>query len=142
MKTDKSISPNRQHSRCWPRGPQRFTYPPGSPEPAWTDKLPSKWRPMIVAPLVFHCHTEYEITASRTLGEDEDGRRCYYAHDYLLVGERSDDGEDFYRAVDYGEKVCAWRLRDERWLIYREVITRDDVAPGRSFYNFATECPR
>ncbi len=108
----------------------------------WRRHLPADWRDSVVQPLDFSEYREYEITASRCLGYDEDGRLCYYMHLYVLDTHCSDDDEDFYQVVAYGETVHAWLLRDERWLIYRVVQTREDGQPGRGFYSFADKPPR
>ena len=39
-------------------------------------------------------------------------------------------------------QLQAWRLRDERWLIYRQPITDDNPSPKRGFYSFSMEAPR
>jgi len=108
----------------------------------WQQHLPADWRQQVVVALDFTEHREYEMPASRTLGRDAEGALCYYAHRYLLEESRSDDDEDFYRVVAYGEQVHAWRLRDERWLIYRQVQSGDEQTPGRAFYSFSAQPPR
>lgn len=112
------------------------------PTPDWSAHLPADWRAMAEAPLRFVEHREYEMPASRRLGYDADDRLCYCAHHYLLETCRSDDDEDFYRAVTGGEILHAWRLRDGRWLIYRRPIGDDCQPVSRGFYSFATEAPR
>jgi hypothetical protein len=97
---------------------------------------------MAVVPLDFVEHREYEVAARRCFGYDADGEACYYAHGYALKELRSDDDEDFYQIVTYGETVHAWRLRDERWLVHRIVHRCGEGAPGRGFYSFAEHCPR
>lgn len=108
----------------------------------WLAYLPSEWREMVIAPLDFALHHEYEVAASRCLGYDVDGQTCYYAHGYALNEVRSDDDEEFYQVVVYGESVHAWRLRDDRWLIHRIVHHCGEGAPGRGFYSFSEQCPR
>lgn len=108
----------------------------------WRDRLPKNWRAMVVAPGEFTRHREYEIAAERIFGTDEDGRRCFYAHSYVLPGCRSDDDEEFYAVIVYAESVRAWRLRDDRWLIYRIVHTDEDCTPSRGFYSFSEHCPQ
>lgn len=108
----------------------------------WQQYLPADWRDSVVPPLDFSEYREYEMTASRCLGRDVDGVLCYYMHHYLVDTSCSDDDEDFYQVVAYGETVHAWLLRDERWLIYRLVQTHEDGRPGRGFYSFADKPPR
>ena len=110
-------------------------------EPDWSACLPTQWRTMAEAPLRIVEHREYEMAASRWLGYDAHDRLCYYAHQYLIEASRSDDDEEFYLAVAGGETLQAWRLRDERWLIYRQPITDDNPSPKRGFYSFSLEPP-
>ena len=111
-------------------------------EPEWQRGLPVEWRIAAIAPLNFSTFREYEIPASRTLGYDEEGHACYYRHSYVLGELCSDDDEEFYEHIAYGEEVEAWRLRDERWLIWR-IVREDGVCRGnRGFYSFSESMPR
>ena len=111
-------------------------------DPEWQKGLPLEWSTAAIAPLCFTNHSEYEIPASRTLGYDEEGEMCYYRHTYILSTLRSDDDDEFYEAIAYGEEVQAWRLRDERWLIWR-IVHEDGVCRGnRGFYSFSESMPR
>jgi hypothetical protein len=112
------------------------------PTPDWSALLPAEWRAMADAPLRFVEYREYEMSASRCLGYDADDRLCYCAHHYLLETCRSDDDEEFYRAVTGGETLHAWRLRDGRWLVFRRPITDDCQPASRGFYSFAQSAPR
>lgn len=107
---------------------------------AWQRHLPAEWRDSVVTAIDFTEHREYEMAASRCFGSDEEGHPCFYAHDYALDTIRSDDDEEYYPVVAYGETVRAWRLRDERWLVYRRIDTGEDGSPGRAFYSFS-DCP-
>lgn len=111
-------------------------------ETGWLDQLPVEWRPMVVAPVSFVCHREYEIAANRTLGYDPDQQVCYYVHRYIFAEPRSDNDEDFYPVVTRGETLRAWRLRDDRWLTYRVVLANEEGGAGRGFYSFSATCPR
>ena len=111
-------------------------------EAAWLAWLPREWRAMVVVPLDFVEHRDYEVSASRCLGYDVEREVCYYAHGYALDELRSDDDEEYYQVVVYSETVHAWRLRDERWLVHRIAHHCGEGAPGRGFYSFAAQCPR
>ena len=111
-------------------------------QPGWRDHLPEEWRDCVVAPLRFEHHREYEMPAARCFGFDEDDAACYYAHAYTLTELRSDDDEEYYEVPSYRETVRAWRLRDERWLIYRHLKSGDDCSPGQEFYSFSATPPR
>jgi len=114
--------------------------PDGKPD--WQRFLPDEWRDRVIQPLDFQQHREYEMAAIRSFGYDVDGQACYYAHSYALNESRSDDDEDFYEVVAYGESVHAWRLRDERWLTFRVVYTGGDCTRNRGFYSFSPQAPR
>ena len=88
--------------------------------------LPAHWGDSVVAPLVFEVQREYEIPAARIIGRDEDDLSCYCAYSYSLPELCCDDDDVFYEAAVYAEELCAWRLRDGRWLVRRIVLTRDD----------------
>ena len=115
---------------------------PRNRDPDWQKDLPEEWRAAVIGPLDFATWKEYEMPASRSLGYDEDGKPCYYRHVFLLDALRWDDDEEFYAAIVYGEDVHAWRLRDERWLIWRVVHQEDDSRSGRGFYSFSDSMPR
>lgn len=119
---------------------RRTTRPPKPFE--WQQYLPERWRDYVVEALDFTVFREYEMPACRTLGHDEDGEPCFYAHRYTLTENRSDDDEEFYEIVTYSEMLRGWRLRDGRWLIYRVVQNGDEEAPGRGFYSFSAQAPR
>ena len=111
-------------------------------EPAWQKGLPAEWRVAAVEPFTFATFREYEIPASRTLGYDEEGQPCYYRHSYLLGELCSDDDEEFYEHIAYGEEVEAWRLRDERWLTWRVEHEDGGCRVNRGFYGFSERMPR
>jgi hypothetical protein len=108
----------------------------------WQQDLPEDWRASVVEALDFTEFREYEMPACRTLGHDEAGDLCFYAHRFTLTESRSDDDEDFYEAITYSETVRGWRLRDGRWLIYRIVQNGDEASSGRGFYSFSEQAPR
>lgn len=108
----------------------------------WRDHLPVDWREQVIEALDFTEHHEYEMPASRCFGHDIDGRLCFYAHQFVVTENRSDNDEDFYTVIARSEIVRAWRLRDERWLIYRIGQNGDDATPGRGFYTFSDQAPR
>jgi hypothetical protein len=122
--------------------PARASHPRQPSDPDWQQALPAEWRTAALAPLTFAVHREYEIPASRIFGYDADGVPCYYRHDFVLGAPRSDDDEEFYEAVIYGEEVEAWRLRDERWLVWRIVRQGEDCGSPRGFYSFSERMPR
>lgn len=109
--------------------------------PNWQKHLPSEWRDAIEAPLHVKQYSEYEMPAERTVGYDADEKPCFTSHRFLLTSLSSDDGETFYEVVTYSEEMAAWRLRDERWLVFRLISTNNDKL-ARGFYAFKPEMPR
>jgi len=110
-------------------------------EPAWLEHLPDEWLDAIEVPLYFEQYSEYEINAERAVGYDADDRPCFATHRFLLTSLVSDDDEEFYEIVAYAEEMVAWRMRDERWLVYRRNSANQGGQP-RSFYAFSAEMPR
>ena len=110
-------------------------------EPAWREHLPDEWRETVEAPLYFEQYSEYEINAERAVGYDADDRPCFATHRFLLTSLVSDDDEEFYEVVAYAEEMVAWRMRDERWLVYRRNSAHQGGLP-RSFYAFSNAMPR
>ena len=108
----------------------------------WREHLPPEYRELVIAPLDIRCYRDYEMTAERFVGEDEDNKPCFTAHRFGLFEPRSDDGEAFYSILAYGESLAAWRLRDDRWLIWREIMSEENCGEARSFYCLAQDMPR
>lgn len=112
-----------------------------APEEDWQRYVPAEWRDAVAPPLYFERHVEYEIKAGRILGYDAEHRICFTSHHFQLAYPASDDDEDFYEVVAYTEEMAAWRLRDERWLVFRLIGTGDCQSP-RGFYVLSPEMPR
>lgn len=111
-------------------------------EPDWRLDLPADWQAMVVAPIRFEVCREYEIAADRTTGFDESDLPCYCAYRYVLTEPRLDDDELFYDEPVYAEKRTAWRLRDDRWLVFREVAASAGCDRVHAFYSFGDAMPR
>jgi hypothetical protein len=107
----------------------------------WPRHLPDGWQDAVQAPLYFHQYSEYEIRADRTVGYDADDQPCFTAHRVELTRVASDDDEEFYEVVSYQEEMAAWRLRDERWLVFR-IVSTSHCNPPRGFYAFSQRMPR
>jgi hypothetical protein len=107
----------------------------------WNRQLPKEFRDLVEAPLYFETYSEYEIDATRVVGFDADAQPCFTAHRVELTELVSDDDETFYEMVLYSEEMAAWRLRDERWLIYRR-ISSPDSQTARGFYSLGPDMPR
>ena len=111
-------------------------------QPTWTDRLPAEWRDRVVPPSGFRVYREHEIPARRVLGFDGAGALCFCAHDYRLVEPRSDDDEDFYQALAYGESVAAWRLLGQGWLVHRSIAPEGDDGVAESHLSLQPQAPR
>jgi len=114
---------------------------PDAQENDWRKYLPAEWSDAVDIPLYFERHVEYEIRAGRLLGYDAEHRTCFTSHHFQLTYPASDDDEEFYEIVTYTEEMSAWRLRDERWLVFRLIGTGDCQTP-RGFYVLSPEMPR
>jgi hypothetical protein len=111
----------------------------------WLAHLPAEWRDLVDPPWEFRQYQDDQgeaLAAVRVVGYDVDGQPCYTAHRVDFIEPRSDDDEVFYTVVTYGEELAAWRLRDERWLIWREIRTEENQEDARSFYSLSQEMPR
>ena len=123
------------------RADTRTASPSAEERPGWAPALPREWLDAVESPLYFTAYREYEMAAERCLGYDADDHPCYRAHRVLLTRLQSDDDEEFYEAPAYYEEMAAWRLRDERWLVFRRQLA-DDGQPGRGFYTLHPAMPR
>jgi hypothetical protein len=103
------------HARC-----------PFSPKPkvAWSDDLPAPLKNLVVTPVHFQVHEDYEMRAGRVTGRDLANRPCYCESHFVLTDLRSDDDDFFYEASVYTESLATWRLIDERWLVCRTTVNR------------------
>jgi len=98
------------------------------PSVAWSDDLPAPLKNLVVTPVHFQVHEDYEIRAGRTTGCDLANRPCYCASHFVLTDLRTDDDDVFYETPVYTESLTSWRLIDERWLVCR--VTVDRLKPG------------
>lgn len=110
-------------------------------EPAWDALLPAEWRDAVEAPLYFRSYSEYEIYAQRSVGYDADDQPCFTTYRFALTRLVMDDDEEFYEEISRSEQLAAWRLRDERWLVFRIASPGPQPQP-RGFYAISPEMPR
>lgn len=114
----------------------------GLPAIAWQQDLPSSLMALVVAPIRFKVAQEYEMAADRTKGYDQQNHPCYCAFRYVRTQLRSDDDEVFYEAPVYAEMLTSWKLEDERWLIFREVVGDFDRGLIHSHFALSETMPR
>jgi hypothetical protein len=98
------------------------------PSVAWSDDLPAPLKNLVVTPVYFQVHEDYEIRAGRTTGCDLTYQLCYCASHFVLTELRTDDDDVFYETPVYTESRTCWRLIDGRWLVCR--VTMDRLKPG------------
>jgi hypothetical protein len=122
--------------------PQSLRARPAREDSSWQRYLPPEWRAQVEAPLELRHYQDYEMAAERVVGYDADDKPCYTAYRFSLMEPCSDDGREFYSVLTYGEELAAWRLRDERWLVWRQIRAREENAKARSFYCLAQNMPR
>lgn len=118
--------------------PSQFDDLPAPASPRWDRHLPDAWTDAVDQPLHFDHYSEYEIKAERTVGYDADHLPCFTSHSFTLPRPATDDAS---AAFAYSEEMAAWRLRDERWLIFR-TITTQPCNPPRGFYAISPDMPR
>lgn len=107
----------------------------------WQKHLPEAWLGAIDQPMHFKRCSEYEICGERSIGYDADDKPCFTAHQFMLTSVASDDDETLHEVVTYAEEMAAWRLCDQRWLIFRTITTAPCNAP-RGFYAISPDMPR
>lgn len=108
----------------------------------WTEELPVPLQALVVPPLRFDVHSDYEMRAEHTHGRDAANAPCYNAYRFELTQLRSDDDEVFYEAPVYAETLTAWRLLDTRWLVCRTVLGRFDCGEAHTSYFVSDTMPR
>ena len=108
----------------------------------WWSQLPPQWRGEVAQARTYRVFNEHEVPARRILGHDEDGAPCFCAYDYRNLELRSDDDEDLYQALTYGESVRAWRLQDGRWLVYRRLEAFGEDGELESGFTLTERMPR
>lgn len=118
--------------------PSQFDDLPAPAASRWDRHLPDAWIDAVDQPLHFDHYSEYEIKAERTVGYDADYLPCFTSHSFTLPRPATDDPGG---AFAYSEEMAAWRLRDERWLIFR-TITTQPCNPPRGFYAISPDMPR
>lgn len=123
------------------RPPGRHPATPDQAEPAWDALLPTEWRDAVEIPFYFRSYSEYEIYAHRSVGYDADDQPCFTTYSFALTRLVTDDDEEFYEEISRSEQLAAWRMRDERWLVFRIASSNQHKQP-RGFYAISPEMPR
>ena len=99
----------------------------------WSAELPENYRAEAIVPVRIERHEEASARASKEVGFDGAGSRCYYRHEFTLTEDRF-DADEFPIQVDvYWERVVAWRLASGRWLRVKTWADRLDQCSKRVF---------
>lgn len=93
--------------------------------------MPEGYERQVVQPWTFRQHEDEEALATKLIGLDENGRRCWIRHDYTRVAEGFDIDELPVDAPMAHERRTAWRLRSGHWLVQVDRIERLDTCRPR-----------
>jgi hypothetical protein len=105
----------------------------------WLENLPEEWLNAVEAPLYYAHYREYEISAERAVGYDADDKPCFTCHRFLIT--QTSASNTAQPVVTFSERMSAWRLRDDRWLVFRRNSANHGSEPA-SFYAFSSTMPR
>lgn len=91
---------------------------------AWHRAVPRAYARRVVPPCAFRRHDDDEALATKLIGVDRQGRRCWIRHDHTAVAEAFDIDEFPVTVLLGHERRTAWRLRSGRWLLQVDRIER------------------
>jgi hypothetical protein len=97
----------------------------------WLDELPPPFNALVVPPLRFETHVDSAAHASKVVGLDAQGRRCYVRHTHTVTEDRFDIDEFPLEVAVLRERRMAWRLASGRWLRLSERLDRLDSCRPR-----------
>jgi hypothetical protein len=103
-------------SRAVAPGCQATATAGSGPAEDWAEQLKGEVARLVEAPVRFERHEDRSVPASKVIGYDARGERCYYRHQYVMREERFDEDDLPMRVETWHEEVTAWRMRDSRWL--------------------------
>jgi hypothetical protein len=97
----------------------------------WQQAVPDGFEHEVVPPWTFRQHEDEEALATKLIGLDRQGRRCWIRHDHTAVAEGFDiDEMPVARPVAH-ERRTAWRLRSGQWLLCLDRVERLDSCRPR-----------
>lgn len=109
---------------------------------AWSDDLPTPLRHLVVAPVRFRVHRDYEMQATHTDGCDATNQPCFCEFHFVMTQLRSDDDEVFFETPVYSETLTSWRLVDERWLVCHTTVDRLTADGSQTRLSISNAKPR
>ncbi|MDZ5461355.1 hypothetical protein [Azohydromonas lata] len=99
--------------------------------PAWGEAMPAGYEDEVVLPWRFTQHEDEQALATKLIGLDAQGRRCWIRHDHTAVAVGFDMRElPIARPIAH-ERRTAWRLRSGQWLLCVNRVERLDSARPR-----------
>jgi hypothetical protein len=121
--------------------PSQCPYIPGSAV-AWSDDLPTPLKHLVVAPVSFQVHHDYEMQAEHTDGCDATNRLCFCEFHFVMTQLRSDDDDVFFETPVYSETLTSWRLIDDRWLVCHTTMDRLAADGSHTRLSISNAMPR
>jgi len=109
---------------------------------AWSEDLPTPLKHLVVAPVSFRVHQDYEMRATHTGGSDASNKPCFCEFQFVMTQLCSDDDEDFFETPVYAETLTSWRLIDERWLVCRTTVDRAAAGGCQTQLSISNAMPR
>lgn len=102
----------------------------------WLDELQPRYAVEVIAPVRLRLHRDAQAHASKLVGFDAEGRRCYVRQLHTATAERFDIDEFPVEVALFRQRYIAWLLRDGRWLLHSDRLERlESCRPRR------VECP-
>ncbi|BBA37331.1 hypothetical protein sS8_5414 [Methylocaldum marinum] len=97
----------------------------------WNAELPEDYSGQAVVPVTIQRRVDDFAHASKEVGFDDLGARCFYRHEFTLTEDRFDADEFPIEVGVYWERVIAWRLTGGKWLKLKVWSDRLDHCPRR-----------
>ena len=108
----------------------------------WWREVPWYLKDLVVPPVQFLIHQEYEIQADRTLGHDQWDAACYCAFRYVQRQLHAADCDPTPVAPVYAQTMDAWRLVDGNWLVLTRTFADFDSGHFQSDLTIHPTMPR
>jgi hypothetical protein len=78
----------------------------------------------VIAPVSLQLHRDAQAHASKLIGFDADGRRCFVRQLHTATADCFDIDEFPVEVALFRERHIAWRMRDGRWLLHSDRLER------------------
>ena len=107
----------------------------------WFRRLPVELLDRISEPVSLEPYEEYEMDARRYVGFDATGVPCFTSHVFHIMRPASDDDVTYYEVACFKEEMAAWRLPDNRWLVFR-LVENSSCTSSEGTYTLSDTMPR